>query len=296
MVSVTAGHFGAASLNRDHREAAVTGGGGMGDVVVAVLNRPDEAGGLLRAGTDLLTIGGGGRLRALAIRIPPMATILPSEEVLTADRAEAIRAEQGHWAEELKRIVDAASPGMLGSGVQTDWVDAEGEPAEVVAEIGRRADAIVMARPAVHESERTRQTVHAALFETGSPVLLVPPGYTGTVGRVAALAWKDDERAIKAVRAAMPVLRRCRSVHVLCADAAATMPAVLAEHAIAAEIHAVPGGEGSTGERLLRAAHAVGADLLVMGAFAHGEWREMMFGGVTRTMLAQADVPLLMRH
>jgi nucleotide-binding universal stress UspA family protein len=34
----------------------------------------------------------------------------------------------------------------------------------------------------------------------------------------------------------------------------------------------------------------------VMGAFAHGEWREMMFGGVTRTMLAQADLPLFMRH
>jgi nucleotide-binding universal stress UspA family protein len=71
---------------------------------------------------------------------------------------------------------------------------------------------------------------------------------------------------------------------------------MLAKHAIAAELHTVPDGDGSVGDRLLRAAHAVGADLLVMGAFAHGEWQEMMFGGVTRTMLASADLPLLMRH
>jgi len=58
----------------------------------------------------------------------------------------------------------------------------------------------------------------------------------------------------------------------------------------------VPDGDGSAAERILHAAHRIGADMLVMGAFAHGEWREMMFGGVTRTMLAQADMPLFMRH
>jgi nucleotide-binding universal stress UspA family protein len=34
---------------------------------------------------------------------------------------------------------------------------------------------------------------------------------------------------------------------------------------------------------------------MVMGAYGHGEWREAMLGGVTRTMLAEADLPLLMR-
>jgi hypothetical protein len=60
-------------------------------------------------------------------------------------------------------------------------------------------------------------------------------------------------------------------------------------------MQAIP-AEGATGRRLLEAAHEVGADLIVMGAFAHGEWRERAFGGVTRTMLADADLPLLMRH
>jgi len=38
------------------------------------------------------------------------------------------------------------------------------------------------------------------------------------------------------------------------------------------------------------------ADLIVMGAYAHGEWREAILGGVTHYMLDHADLPLLMRH
>jgi nucleotide-binding universal stress UspA family protein len=124
----------------------------------------------------------------------------------------------------------------------------------------------------------------------------MPPDFTGTFGHVVAIAWQDDERAVKAVRASLPILSKATHVHVLHAGEAPVMPAVLEEHGVTAEVHAVPEGKGSTGERILRTARAVGADLLVMGAFAHGEWRELMFGGVTRTMLAEADLPLFVRH
>ena len=69
----------------------------MGEVVVAVLNHPDDAEALLDAGAHLLDIGGGGRLKALAVRMPPIATIMPSEQVLTASREAEIWAEQEAW-------------------------------------------------------------------------------------------------------------------------------------------------------------------------------------------------------
>ena len=43
----------------------------MGEVVVAVMNRAAEVETLLDAAARLLQIGGGGRLKALAIRTPP---------------------------------------------------------------------------------------------------------------------------------------------------------------------------------------------------------------------------------
>ena len=268
----------------------------MGEVVVAVLNRPDDADALLDAGAFLLDIGGGGRLKALAVRMPPVATIVASEQVLTASREAEIRAEQGAWAGLLREVVDGWVARGQHAGIRTDWLDVEGDAAEVIDDHGRRADAIVIARPTSQDSPHMRACMHAALFESDSPVLVSPPGMQGTLGQVAAIAWKNDEHAVKAVRACIPILRKARSVHVLCADRSAEMPSVLEEHDMPAELHTVPDGDGSAAERILQAAHRIGADLLVMGAFAHGEWREMMFGGVTRTMLAEADLPLFMRH
>ena len=94
----------------------------------------------------------------------------------------------------------------------------------------------------------------------------------------------------------MPLLAKAQAVHVLCAKAGeAVVPAILEEHGIPAQAHAVE-GHGPVGEQLLRKAHELGADLIVMGAYAHGEWREALLGGVTRTMLEHADLPILMRH
>jgi nucleotide-binding universal stress UspA family protein len=33
-----------------------------------------------------------------------------------------------------------------------------------------------------------------------------------------------------------------------------------------------------------------------MGAYAHGEWREALLGGVTRYILDHGGLPVLMRH
>ena len=296
LLAVAAGHYSAASVHHRVQARAVTGGNGMGEVVVAVLNRPGDAGALLEAGTRLLEIGGGGRLKALAVRMPPAAAILPSEEVLTASREASIQAEQEDWAGQLRVVVDSWAGLSQQRGVRTDWVDVEGDAAALVADHGRAADAVVVARPSRQESDRIRDCMHAALFDTGSPVLVVPAGGPRRFGQVVAIAWKEDERAVKAVRASLPILRQAQRVLVLRANHPVAMPAVLTEHDIAAEMHAVPEGGGSVADRVLAAAHRLGADLLVMGAFAHGEWRERVFGGVTRTMLAKADIPLFMRH
>lgn len=295
LLAVAAGHCAAAAMHHQSSRSATTGAKGMGEVVVAVLNQPEAAEGLLDAANRLLVIGGGGRLIALAVRVPPVATILPSEEVLTSDREAAIQAEQQNWTGQLKVIVDTLTSRLRGRGVQIGWIDIQGDAAEIVADYGRRADAIVVARPD-HANQRAHGCLHAALFQTECPVLVVPPGFARPLGNVVAIAWHKDERAAKAVRSSLPILAEAQSVHVLHAGRTAAMPLVLEQHNIPAELHLVPDGEGSIGERLLKSARELGADLLVCGAFSHGELRERMFGGVTRTLLTIADIPLLMRH
>ncbi len=74
------------------------------------------------------------------------------------------------------------------------------------------------------------------------------------------------------------------------------MPEILTEHGVEAEMIVLPIGAGEFGETLLSEAHELGADLLVMGAYAHSPLRELVFGGVTRFILGHADLPILMRH
>ena len=52
----------------------------------------------------------------------------------------------------------------------------------------------------------------------------------------------------------------------------------------------------SIGERLLSRAADLGSDLVVMGGYAHTRLRELVLGGVTRTMLEAMTVPVLMSH
>jgi nucleotide-binding universal stress UspA family protein len=58
----------------------------------------------------------------------------------------------------------------------------------------------------------------------------------------------------------------------------------------------LPIGPGPFGQDLLDKARELGADMLVMGAYAHSPLREALLGGVTRHVLAHADLPVLMRH
>jgi nucleotide-binding universal stress UspA family protein len=74
------------------------------------------------------------------------------------------------------------------------------------------------------------------------------------------------------------------------------VPPVLVEHRLTANLHVLPIRPAPFGQTLLDTARRLGADLLIMGAYAHSTLRELVLGGVTRHVLAHADLPVLMRH
>jgi CrcB protein len=136
-----------------------------------------------------------------------------------------------------------------------------------------------------------------ALFASGRPLLVVPANAGAQAfGRIVAIAWRDDPHCRAAVEACTPILRRAEQVHLLTVGRDAAMPALLAAENIAAISHALTEDSGPVGATILRAAASVDADLIVMGAYAHGEFREAVFGGITQYVLHHAAVPVLMRH
>jgi hypothetical protein len=123
----------------------------MSGVILAVPDRPDCAARVLAAAARLAELTRSTRINVLAIRTPPIATILPTEEILTRRDELRIRNDEQARTHALKAIYDAWSAGdAVAIDTVTEWVDVEGMADELVDEWGRRADFIVLKRPSVH--------------------------------------------------------------------------------------------------------------------------------------------------
>jgi nucleotide-binding universal stress UspA family protein len=70
----------------------------------------------------------------------------------------------------------------------------------------------------------------------------------------------------------------------------------LARHGVAVEVRQAVAPELADGDVILNTAAETQADLLVVGAYGHSRLREMVLGGVTRTLLRQMTAPVLMAH
>ena len=233
----------------------------MPEVILVVSGRPERRDGLVAAAHRLAALAGAGRVRLLTLGPPA-------------------------------------------GGAPDVPVDSLPAGADVVAEVearGSRADFVVVAQPAPDDDRATRDAFRTALFRTERPVLMVPPGGPfGTFGRRVAIAWRDDAGTMKALVPAIPLLAGAEKVHLLAGvragAATPAIPPVLVEHGVPATLHVLAIDSSPFGELVLGRARELGADLLVMGAYAHGALRDMLLGGMTRTILARADLPVLLRH
>ncbi|WP_426162289.1 universal stress protein [Pseudoduganella sp. R-34] len=143
------------------------------------------------------------------------------------------------------------------------------------------------------------------LLNCGRPVLLVPrTGRFPTIGKRVMVAWNGSVEAAKAVTAALPLLRGAEQVTLAVlgnsADTLGESPGAdialyLARHGVNVEVLRRP-EPADPGKAILSLAADFNVDLLVMGAYGHSRFREMMLGGATRTILATATLPVLMAH
>lgn len=269
----------------------------MPGVILAVLDDPDETPALLGAARCLAELSGGAAIHALIARTPPQSTIVATEEVLTRRRESAIRAQELARAAHLAAIFQDWAPAMRGP---SQLIDVEAIAAAAITERGPGADFVVIGQSARRQHGPGARAILAALFDTDRPVLVVPPGCRQDFGRRIALAWRDDSRTIRAVLAAMRCLGHAERMLVLAGQregaAPPRLPDILEEHGVTAELVVLPLGGPEFGETVLGKAHELGADMLVMGAYAHDPVRDLVLGGLTKYMLSHCDLPLLMRH
>ena len=69
----------------------------------------------------------------------------------------------------------------------------------------------------------------------------------------------------------------------------------LMRHGVSAQMRVEPAG-ANIADAMLSHAADTNADLIVMGAYGHSRWAEVVLGGATRGLLASMTVPVLMSH
>ena len=117
------------------------------------------------------------------------------------------------------------------------------------------------------------------------------------------IAWNGSTETARAIGFAMPILKRARQVSVLSVEGAGVpgptseeVVDYLRRNGVAADALAVSRGTWSVGEAILAKAAELGCDLLIKGAFTQSRLRQMMFGGATRHIIGEAELPVFMAH
>ncbi|HRD76049.1 MAG TPA: universal stress protein, partial [Hyphomicrobiaceae bacterium] len=144
--------------------------------------------------------------------------------------------------------------------------------------------------------------------ETGRPVLVIPRvGDFPTIGSRVTVAWNGGREAARATFDALPLLQLAQSVRVVSVSqhddgtVGRSLPTTeiattLARHGIRVEAAMTTAENIKVGDALLSGLCDEQTDLLVMGAYGHSRFREMVFGGATQHILAHMTAPVLLSH
>lgn len=189
-----------------------------------------------------------------------------------------------------------------GAGVTAEWREEAGRQNAIVGALGRVYDLIVVEQPDKAASF-AEATLEDALFESGRPVLMAPKTPTATVGEHVLVAWNGSTETARTIAAAMPFLKRAARVEVV-SVASAFVPGPSGEelvrnfkaHGIDAVSRHIAVGNKPAGEVFLDEAQAMQADLLIKGAYTQSRLRQMIFGGATRHVILNANIPVLLAH
>lgn len=246
-----------------------------------------------------------GRMTASLVNWMP--TVIPVDGFsLSPLYAEMVESAQVYLQDEKKKLVEALKALTPEAAVESHLIEI-GAASVVLGPRARHADVTVVARPGKVDRTPANAVLEAAMFDSGRPVIMVPPEWkTGPIGKSILVAWKPTREATRAVADADDLLMEAGSVSVVTVDAkqsqgygaqpGADITAHLAFRGAKVQLFNIDSMDRSETRAILDQAHAIGADLIVMGGYGHSRLSEMVFGGVTREMLRTADIPVLMSH
>lgn len=277
------------------------------DLIVALDGSPADE--FRIAAVDGLSALFGARITALVLNFlpDPIVPILPLEAAgIDADLQFTLH-EQARQAGDLLERAIAGRLASLPTPIETRRFDLSRAAAvDTIVSQARTSDVFVTVRPGLADNENEWRMVEGVLLGSGRHLFLgtgkAPPqqGFDHAL-----VAWNGSREAARAMAEAMPYLHKSRTVTIAVkADDSAAPEVVsgaqavrhLSHHGVEAVLLQLGESAGSVSSQLIETARELRADLMVAGGYSHSRLVERLFGGVTRDLLHDAPVSLVVAH
>mgnify|MGYP001163409364 CR=1 FL=1 len=231
---------------------------------------------------------------ANVLSAPNVDALVSAENRRSADSAMAAR----------ERIVDIAR--NSGVTVHTEILKSDFSRIKGRFAIRARVHGLIFAEAGIPGEFLGGALIESLLFESGRPVIIVPNGISSEISLDHILiAWDGSINSARAVWDSIPLLRMARSIEIVTVTGEKELNDVSAGNTLAPMLSylgkkvsvTVLTYDGSTAGGLIKQhATQVGAGLVVQGAYGRSRWSELILGGVTREMLLDCTLPILMSH
>ena len=208
---------------------------------------------------------------------------------------------------------DAAAVGqkfekmLLDETLIGEWHMAVGLTEPFITRWSHSADLVILGQR-IPDYDTGLRRPEDVILSCGRPVLVVP--YAGSrpdrLGDNVLVAWNGSREAGRAVQEAIPLMTTSSMVTVLLVnpeedadvELAENLVAHLGRHGLRARTQVIRHDLATlaVSDTILTQIAELDADLLVMGAYSHSRFREIILGGVTRDILRDMNIPVLMAH
>jgi len=197
---------------------------------------------------------------------------------------------------------------LKGKHLPTEWRVIDDYAEEALTMAARYADLLVVGQATPDNDVGTPANLpESVALATGRPVMVVPHiGAAKPPGKKVMLCWNASRESARAASDAMPFLKAADEVVVLIVDPkganghgaepGADVATWLVRHGVKVTVQREFGADADIGNVILSRAADLDIDLIVMGAYGHSRMRELVMGGVSRTLLSSMTVPILMAH
>jgi nucleotide-binding universal stress UspA family protein len=230
-------------------------------------------------------------------------------EIMAADPIAAMSIPLADWNENefcstVRQMFDAYAaqhPAEPHKGARFLWRGGMAIEDATLGSLARVYDLAVLGRPS--NGGARMSTLESALFDSGRPVLMAPPAAPKSFGQTILIHWNASTEMSRAILMAMPILCKAKRVVLLTVEGnivpgptAKDGLGQLEAHGISATEKTVAAHGQRPGEVILAEARALGADLLIKGAYTQSRLRQIIFGGATRHILAAAELPVFLAY